>query len=146
MPTLSLSASDITVMFRPAPWKIGPSGYSAVTSAPQLYSVFVGPATLEMMALRIVVLISGVCDSRPSSHEYPAREMLCARSISRVGPSDPLCSLACGVRFGDRQQPVHRIGDVGVQVAEHARELVAARPVGLSVHRRRDDRDQRFVR
>ena len=33
-PTSSLPFSDITVMFRPDPWKIGPSGYIPVTLAP----------------------------------------------------------------------------------------------------------------
>src|SRR5665647_1022045 len=37
-PTSSLPFSDITVMFRPDPWKIGPHGYIALTSEPRKYS------------------------------------------------------------------------------------------------------------
>ena len=51
MPTSSLPFSDITVMLSPDPWKIGPSGYIALTSAPRKYSGFCGPGTLEMTRL-----------------------------------------------------------------------------------------------
>ncbi len=51
MPTSSLPFSDITVMFSPEPWKIGPSGYIAFTSAPRKYSGICGPGTLEMTRL-----------------------------------------------------------------------------------------------
>ena len=51
MPTSSLPVSDITVMFRPEPWKIGPSGYIAFTSQPRKYSGTCGPGTLEITRL-----------------------------------------------------------------------------------------------
>ena len=50
-PTSSLPLSDITVMFTPDPWKIGPSGYIAVTSAPRKYSGTCGPGTLDTTRL-----------------------------------------------------------------------------------------------
>jgi len=39
------------VMFSPEPWKIGPSGYIAVTSAPRKYSGICGPGTLDTTRL-----------------------------------------------------------------------------------------------
>ena len=51
IPMSRLPASDITVMFSPEPWKIGPSGYIAFTSHPSMYSDSCGPGTLETTRL-----------------------------------------------------------------------------------------------
>ena len=50
-PTLRVPLSDITVMLRPAPWNIGPSGYIACTSAPRKYSGICGPGTFDTTRL-----------------------------------------------------------------------------------------------
>ena len=51
-----------------------------------------------------------------------------------------------GIRFGDRLQSLSRVLDVGFQLGEHSRHLVAARPIRLVVHRHRHHRDQRCRR
>ena len=51
--------------------------------------------------------------------------------------------LGNGIRFGDGLQPLGGILDVGFQAGEHARHLIAARPVRLVVHRNRHHRHQR---
>src|SRR4029077_10649699 len=44
-------SNDIAVMFRPDPWKIGPSGYSDLIWAPRKYSGICGPGTLDTTRL-----------------------------------------------------------------------------------------------
>ena len=50
-PKCSLPSIDITVQFRPAPWKTGPSGNIRSIRAPRKYNGMLGPGTFEMTRL-----------------------------------------------------------------------------------------------
>ena len=94
MPTFSFPLSDITVMFNPEPWKIGPSGYSAFIFGAKAYSLFDGPATLEMITLWIAAVFSGVWDHQ-AQHEFESdRVATCVQSIASVGTMARPCSFA----------------------------------------------------
>ena len=94
-PTLSLPLSDMTVMFRPAPWKIGPSGYIACTWPPRKYSGICGPGTLDTTKL---------CTGRDSVSRVRAYTRIATpntagpanwlQSCRSVAPMAELCSLA----------------------------------------------------
>src|SRR6185369_1307211 len=95
MPTSSFPFSDITVMLRPEPWKIGPNGYIALTSDPRKYSGICGPGTLEMTRL---------CTGRAPAAFVEAERRIatpntagaanCVQSCNRVAPIAELCCLA----------------------------------------------------
>src|SRR3984957_12577730 len=67
IPTSSLPVSDITVMLRPVPWKIGPSGYIALTWQPRKYNGTCGPDTLEMTRLCTGRRVSTVLAKSPTA-------------------------------------------------------------------------------
>src|SRR4029077_11870410 len=95
MPTSSLPVSDITVMFSPEPWKIGPSGYIALTSLPRKYSGTCGPGTLEIARLctgfaAVSLLAAYTLMAIPNT----AGAANCVQSCSRVAPIAELCCLA----------------------------------------------------
>ena len=85
---------DITVMFNPEPWKIGPNGYSPFISDPKPYSLISGPATFEMITLWIGVGFSGVRDIRPNTRPNSVRVAICVQSSASVGTMARPCSFA----------------------------------------------------
>ncbi len=143
----SLPFSDITVIFRPEPWKIGPSGYIALISAPRKYSGTCGPGTLEITRLCTGRLsVSRLLEYARIAIPNTAGAANWDQSCSSVAAIAELCSLAVEFALAMALSRSGGIGDVCLQPREHARHLVSARPIRLLAHRDRHHRDQGLVR
>ena len=92
-PTSSLPLSDITVMLRPEPWKIGPSGYIASSRQPRKYNCSRGPGTFDstrLEGLRLVGMRGRIRMAAPNIVGPPNS----VQSCSRVGPMAAVWSFA----------------------------------------------------
>lgn len=82
-------------MLRPDPWKIGPSGYIALTSDPRKYSGICGPGTLETTRLCTGrAPLSPVLAYSRIATPNTAGAANCDQSCSNVAPIAELCCLA----------------------------------------------------
>src|ERR1700722_952826 len=95
IPMSSLPFSDITVIFRPEPWKMGPSGYIALTSAPRKYNGTCGPGTLDITRLCTGRLsVSRLLEYARIAIPNTAGAANWDQSCSSVAAIAELCSLA----------------------------------------------------